>query len=206
MGLFNQNSQNQNKQLSPLENMYAKYSMARSNLLAVLGFTVVNLIMAIVAASDTYFLFSASAPYYSAFMGQFLYQQTGETYYLILFSIIAVSLLIPYLVFWICSKKHFGFMVAALVYFIIDSVVLMYMYISLDSIASGIIDIAIHVWVLYYLVIGVKYGKQLKNATNGEMLGFDMEAFLREEAAKEQAIDSFNDFNNSANNDDIENK
>jgi hypothetical protein len=29
---------------------------------------------------------------------------------------------------------------------------------------SGVLDVLIHAWVLYYLFIGVKYGRELKNA------------------------------------------
>ena len=48
-----------------------------------------------------------------------------------------------------------------MVLFVLDSLFMVRLYLSLEDF-SGILDVVIHVWVLYYLVIGVKYGHQLK--------------------------------------------
>lgn len=83
-----------------------KYAAARSNLLVMVCFTLVNIVLLFLKA-DVMMLFSATVPYFAAVLG--LVDESG-------------LLLVP-----------------------------------------GILDLAIHIWVLYYLIVGVKYGKQLKN-------------------------------------------
>ena len=134
-----------------------KYASARSNLLLMLIFTVVNIVL-LVAGGDVMLLFSATVPYYSVIMAMF--DETG----LLLLPLLAVAAvsLAGYLICWIFSKKHFGWMIAALVMFIIDTLCMVGFYALGGDIADGIFDVLIHIWVLYYLIIGVKYGAQLR--------------------------------------------
>lgn len=138
------------------EEVQKKYSNARSNLLLMIGLTLVNIILLLVG-SDTMMLFSATVPYFVAAIGV----GTEITELLIIFVAIAIAILIIYLLCWIFSKKHYGWMIVALVLFIIDSICMCGLYISIQDF-SGILDVLIHIWVLYYLIIGVKSGAQLK--------------------------------------------
>lgn len=136
-----------------------KYNTARVNLLLVIAMSVINIIF-IAAQTGTYFLFSASIPVVVTDLGVYLYAETGVTASLIIFAVIALALTLPYLLCWIFSKKHFAWMIAALVYFCLDTVCMLYLFLG-DL--SAILDVVFHAWILYYLIIGVKYGHQLKN-------------------------------------------
>ncbi len=139
-----------------------KYASARGNLLLMIAFTVINILL-LLFNSDTMFLFSATVPYFSAAFGK--YSEIPALFTVGL--VIAFITLTLYLLCWIFSKKHYGWIITALVLFIIDSVCMVGLYILSEDF-SGVIDLAIHIWVLYYLIIGVKYGKLLKTLPEDE--------------------------------------
>lgn len=144
---------NINRPLTEREQAQQKYNSARSNLLLMLGFTVINIIL-LVAKADVMFLFAASVPYYSMVFGMV------ESVLLMPAIVIAVISLALYLLCWIFSKKHVGWMITALVLFVLDTLFGAGLFFLLEEV-SGVLDIVIHIWVLYYLVIGVKYGIKL---------------------------------------------
>ena len=138
-----------------------KYGIARSNLLLVILFTLINSVISF-AHGNFYFLFSASIPYYVAsFSAAWAYSPediglepaANPTAILVIGAVIAAVLLVPYLLCWIFSKKHYGWMIAALVLFSLDSV-----WLLLNFHISLILDILFHAYVLYYLIMGVRYG------------------------------------------------
>lgn len=132
-----------------------KYETARKNLLLMLIFTIINLVMLGLEA-NVMLLFSATIPYVS---GVFAIMYGGTLFSVICIGVAGVSML-AFLLCWTFSKRHYGWMIAALVLFVMDTLAMAGMYI-LTGDFSGIIDVAAHIWVLYYLVIGVKYGYQL---------------------------------------------
>lgn len=138
----------------------SKYASARSNLLMVVALTAINLIFS-AAQTDIYFLFAADLPLFVTDFGQILFAETNSLPILIVFVLIGILLSVPYLVCWHFSKKHYGWMIGALVYFAFDCAFLLLLFL-LSFEVSLLIDIAFHAWVLFYLVLGVKYGKQLK--------------------------------------------
>lgn len=133
-----------------------KYNTARANLLLMLGLTALNVVLAFVG-SESMMLFSATVPYIAAVwatMAEF------QTLLVPMIAIVVISIA-AYLVCWIFSKKHFGFMIAALALFVLDTLALIGFYLWVGEI-SGIIDVVIHAWVLFYLVLGVINGIKLK--------------------------------------------
>ncbi|MBQ2677179.1 MAG: hypothetical protein IJF54_07270 [Clostridia bacterium] len=140
-----------------------KYASARHNLLLMIIFTVVNIVL-LIAQADLMLLFSATIPYFSAIFGVLASDPTTAVTY---FGIAAVVLVL-YLACWILSKKHYGWMVAALILFLIDTLTLAWIYITSQD-TSGILDALIHVWVLFYLFNGVRSGHKLKNMPEEEM-------------------------------------
>ena len=140
-----------------------EYKNARANLLLMLILTVVNVVLYLVGA-DVMMLFSATVPYYAV---AFAFE-LGAPLVVPLMGIALVSLA-AYLLCWIFSKKHYGWMIAALVLFVLDSLALVGLYLSVGD-ASGILDTLIHVWVLWCLIKGVKYGHQLKTLPPEEKL------------------------------------
>jgi hypothetical protein len=148
-------------QVSPRMAEQNKYNVARANLLAVLGFSAANtLLMAF--GSNMYLLFSAWIPLYLTALGK---AASAEPQVAFLFPILVAAsmiLLLPYLFCWIFSKKKVGWMVGALVYFSMDTLLLILLCVMSGDFLSMILDLLFHAWVLYYLIIGVRSGFKLK--------------------------------------------
>jgi hypothetical protein len=132
----------------------SQYRAARVNLLLALAFTLVNIIL-LFAGTDSYFLFSATIPYVLAIN----YVTIGA-----IAVIAALLILVVYLLCYLFSKKSYGWMIAALVLFSLDTVFLLYFAFISAAFAEFIIDIAFHVFVLVYLIQGVRYGRQYSAA------------------------------------------
>lgn len=147
----------QNTSTTPRQVAQQKYDSARSNLLLMLILTVVNIVL-LFTGSSTMMLFSATIPYFALTIGIFM----EDAAVLTMCGIIAAVPIILYLLSWIFSKKQYAWMVTALVLFIIDTAVMIFMYVSAQEFSSAMLDILIHVWVLYYLILGVANGKKLK--------------------------------------------
>ena len=148
-------SVNQTATISPREIAQQKYNTARINLILMVGLTVLNVVMAFVG-SDSMMLFSAIVPYIAAVWAT---MPEFATVMVPLISLAVISV-VAYFLCWIFSKKHFGFMIAALVLFVIDTLGLVGFYLLAGEV-SGILDIVIHIWVLYYLILGVVNGVKL---------------------------------------------
>ena len=148
-----------------------KLNAARMNLLAVVAFTLVN-ILALATNAGSYFLFSASVPYIITMMAMMLcgllppeaYEGMEGMFFLdksLFYVAIVISLLIValYVVCFFLSKKKSVWLTVALVLFAIDTLVMFLFYgISFDM----LFDIAFHGWVMWILYSGVKAEKDLK--------------------------------------------
>ena len=151
-----------------------KINSSRVVLIAVAVFTVINLIL-LLAGWDTYFLFSAIVPYLVAFFGLFLTGKFpeefyGEEYMPMVFYDNSVFIILVILAFIICGlyllcyfgskngKK--GWLIFALVLFIIDTVVLI-LYYGLQI--GMLLNILFHAFVLGSLISGVSAYSKLKN-------------------------------------------
>ena len=160
--------------MSPRAELERKYNSCRVELLVVVLFTVINLFT--LTFGNSYFLFSATFP---ALFPAVMSEIAADTEYLasmgmtpedgtiliIVGLVIGLIMTVPYLLCWIFSKKRPGWMVAALVFFSIDCLLLI---LSLDL--SMIADILIHAWVMFYLITGVKHGFKLKKMPEDEPL------------------------------------
>lgn len=142
--------------LSPREQMEKRYKSARMNLLLAIILTVVNVVL-LLAGSDSMLLFSISVPFYAVILGYAM----GGSVMLTTGCVIAVVMLTVYLLCWIFSKKHKGWLIAALVLFVVDTIVMGLMYLWLGDI-SGILDVVIHGLVIFYLAMGIYSAGELK--------------------------------------------
>ena len=105
------------------EYLLRQVANGRYSLLLIVILTVVNLIMTILD-TNTYFLFSASVPYYLVFVGMGIengfvdgaWNVKGTLTYTGL--VIALVIVAVYLLCWLLSKKRAGWLTAALVLFI----------------------------------------------------------------------------------------
>ena len=167
------------QQLSQQQMLANKYMGARYNLLLVVIFTLINIVLRL-AQSNTYFLFSATIPYFLADLGMVLCGKYPAEYYagmedmvilnnsfLVVMLVIAAVILLLYLLSWIFSKKpRVGWMIFALVFFALDTLAMLWlMGISADM----IIDIAFHVWVLVSLTNGIVSYFKLKKLPAEEL-------------------------------------
>ena len=146
----------------PLSQSTAKYNNMRLSLLLILVFSVINLFSPLL---DFYMLFSAYIPQMLAQIGIYLYLTEGVLAFYVIMVVLALILLVPYLLCWIFSKKKVGWMIAALIFFSIDTILFL-----IDLVAylgagdySFILDLIFHVYALVSLAMGVKYGLDMKN-------------------------------------------
>ncbi len=170
MALFSR----KNVQQPPLRmQLESKYNSASYNLYLLVAFTVINLIF-VLTGSNTYFLFSATIPYYITFFSMYICGRLPEEMYEYSMSeyefyddsfftvalIAAVIITALYLLCAIFSRKHrVGWIIAATVLFAIDTVGMFVIYgISLDM----LLDYLFHAWVLYYLIAGIMAHNKLK--------------------------------------------
>ena len=158
--------------LSERDILQNKYKNARSNLLLVVIFSLVNSVMCLFGSSS-YFLWSASIPYYftrygMVYTGRFPaeyyadwpdFVPMGDSYLATMVTTAFVCIAV-YLLFWFLSKKHgFGWLVAALVFFVVDT---LYMFYTSGFSADMILDILFHVWVIVTLIMGIVAALKLK--------------------------------------------
>ncbi len=141
---------------APREVCQQKYNSARIDLIVMVGLTVLNVVLAF-TGSDSMMLFSAIVPYVAAIWSS-MPEFAPVMIPLIAIAVISIA---AYFICWILSKKHYGFMIAALCMFVLDTLALIGMYILMGDF-SGILDFVIHALVLYYLIVGVINGIKLR--------------------------------------------
>lgn len=95
-----------------------------------------------------------------ALTGRVFLEYTDEVLYLAVGLASAVLVLVPYLLCWIFSKKRRGWMIAALVLFAVDTGALVVDTLGSDDVLYNLPDLLFHIWVLVYLVLGVKHAQQ----------------------------------------------
>ncbi len=148
---------NQNVSASQASIYQQKYKNSRSNLLLMIGFTAINIIL-LAFGSDVMLLFSATVPYLTVLFGI----EFENSIALLICITLAVINICIYLLCWFFSKKHPAWMIVSLVLFSIDTLVMLGLYL-ISGDFSGVLDIAIHIWVMYYLIVGVSTGFKLKS-------------------------------------------
>ena len=133
-----------------------KYNRSRAMLLLIVIFTGINLFTA--TFTDTYFMFSATVPMIFPVIGSALAANMENNIYLYIMLGVGILLVVPYLLAGIFSKKRVGWMIAALVFFSLDSVLLL---LSFDT--TMLPDIFFHGVGMYFLITGVMQGLKLKD-------------------------------------------
>ena len=175
MGLFkNKNTQN----MTERQKLTARYNGARSNILLVIAFTLINSVL-LFTGSDSYFLFSAAIPYYMTLFGLLYTGRMPAEWYegvenfqpdpdavLYVYVAIAVVIVALYALMWFLSKKHgYGWLVAALLLFVADTFAMFY-YTGFT--ADMILDFVFHIWVLVSLTSGIIAAINLKKLPEEE--------------------------------------
>ena len=148
-----------------VNNEEMKYTRARHSLLIVVILSIVNMFSLVFA--DTYYLFSSYITLYITAIGGYMYLESGEAVLLIGTIALGIISLVPYLLCWIFSKKKVGWLIAALVLFALDTLLLLIDAVSMLE-ATFILDLVIHILVVVELVIAVKYGLKKKKEQSEE--------------------------------------
>lgn len=165
-----------------------RYNAARGNLLLVTILTLINIVLLAVDASF-YFPFSLSLPYYLITGTRLLCGMYPEEFYTELaeitgepvmteflpttvFTVVLVVCVIIIAIFslcWLLSKKKIGWMIAALVLFVLDTFYLLSMGLMIEM----LIDIIFHAWVLYSLISGIVAFFKLKSLPDDDLFVFE---------------------------------
>ena len=146
-----------------------RYRAGRNNLLLILIFGAVNLVMTSVGG-DIYFLFSNYGALLLGAIGRELYLLSGDIVYLLIFVGFALLVLLPYLLCWIFSKKHGGWLWAAAILFTIDTgLVVWFGFTEVET--SMIADLVFHIWAAVSLYIGAANCKKALAGEGGEFDG-----------------------------------
>ena len=173
--------------VSPKVAFEAKYKNSRLNLLLMIALTLVNIVL-LFADANSMLLFSATIPYVAAITAIY----NVKTAIVVTGIIVAAVLILLYLLCWLMSKKHYIWMVLATVLFTIDTIYMIYFYYASGTMADGILDIAIHAFVFYYLITGIINGRKLLNCKNEVIEG---EATIEYEIQEETETSEITDNN-----------
>jgi hypothetical protein len=147
-----------------IEQQVLKFETSRKNLLSVVIFTLINLILTAFNA-DVSFLFSATLPQIVYEVGKLLDTEMGSTLFAIIGFVVAFIMIAAYFGLYAFSKRVRAFILVALIFFSIDSAILLFLIFDMDFSASFLLDIAFHGWVLYYLIFGTKAWFNLRGAS-----------------------------------------
>ena len=154
-----------------------RFKSARANLLIVVVLTAINLVLAFFP-DGMYFMFSAYLPYVLMvwglmFCGLYPAEVLNELGIanpmpkpvFAVFAGAAVLILLIYLFAWIFSKKNrVGWLIAALVCFVIDTVILVIIGFDPGRVFGSVINIVFHIWVIVSLILGIVAHFKLKKA------------------------------------------
>ncbi len=153
---------------TPDYNYKKSYNRGRIFLLSVIVLSFLNIFGIFI--SNVYYLCSAYIPQIILFYGYAFYEETGDSVYLVTTGIFAAVTVIPYLICFILSKKHVGWLIGALALYIFDSLLFAVDFILtlLAGETGMIIDLVFRVIIFAYLIIGVKYGLKIANETQKE--------------------------------------
>lgn len=166
-GLFNKNAAVQQRPQGEI--LVSRFYSARHNMLLIFIFTLINIFL-LVTNANSYFLFSAFIPYMLVDFGMFycgLYpaEVYGEFYtgaeflnisFMIICAIIAIVILLLYIASWLLSKKpRVGWMICALVFFTIDTAVMLAVLTVRGGLANSILDLLFHGWAILSMTRGV---------------------------------------------------
>lgn len=133
------------------------YQIARSNLLALMILTAINVAMALLG-QDTYFLFTNYLAYVPAVYAAVFHVVSGDGIYLAMGIILPLLVLVPYFLCWLLSKKRRGWMITAMLLFILDTGILTGSLVS-DFSAARLPDLFFHILILFYLIRAVRWGR-----------------------------------------------
>lgn len=154
------------------QTLQQRYNSSRIFLYIISTFTVINII-SLVLNGSYYFLISSSIPYVLVALGMILCGLVPEEYaddfaalhifdqtVFVIFLLVALAIIALYVLSAIFSKKKkVGWLIFALVFFCLDTVL---MFVYFGFVADIIIDAIFHVFIIISLSVGINAHYQLK--------------------------------------------
>ena len=141
-----------------------KYMAARANMMLLILITAVDIVLIMVKSGmNLLYSLAASVPVYMAGIGSEMESVAAG----IGFGVVGFLLTTPYLVCFIFSKKRYEWMIGAVAYFALDCIFLAVLAIRTGTMPD-LFEILLHVYFLYYFIMGVIKGSQLKKMPAGE--------------------------------------
>ncbi|MCL2376481.1 MAG: hypothetical protein FWC76_03690 [Defluviitaleaceae bacterium] len=186
-----------------------KFKGARSTLLVVALFTLVNVLL-VAFESDWYLLFSATIPWYLMMMGieeAAIYGYDTVTIFFMAAAFLGVFL---YLLFWLLSKRFRVFILIAMLVFVADTV--LFLVILLDLLLFGgfdfflLIDLVFHIWITASLIAGTVAWGRLLGVPREQFEAANAEAGSTDENANSSELSSNDDNSNNSNDNEGGNK
>ena len=151
------------------EYLERKVSTGRATLLMILLFTLVNLVF-LMADFGTYFLFSASVPYYLTVFCLLMEGWNPAGPMVLAALVVSAVILAVYLMCWILSKKGSGWMITATVLFILDTVALIpASFLLLEKPMGNMMDLVFHIWAIVELIQAAVSARKLKTLEQQQM-------------------------------------
>lgn len=152
-----------------------RYNLSRTNLLILIGLSVINIITLVV--NNSYFLFSLSFPRFVQMVIN--YGVTDGLFALedLNYPVVVLIMALPIVLFLLCyifsSKNRYKVFIFAIILFTIDSI---FAIITFD-----IIDIIFHIYIYVLLVLGFVHGRKLsKIQPLDAMIDFDEGKYINE--------------------------
>lgn len=143
----------------------------RYALLVIQLLTVVNLAMVLLDRGSC-FLFTASVPYYLTLLARGLDNGFADAAWTVFgaytYAALAVSVVILALYFlcWLLSREHPGWLAAAFVLFLLDSVAMLILtHLLYGSLLPMALDVFLHGWALWQLWQAVRANRKRKEQT-----------------------------------------
>jgi hypothetical protein len=122
---------------------------ARYSLVFVIILTLVNIVLYLLKSNITFTL-SAFIPYFAVITGNDLFVSTGSSIYLLGCYLIAITALSIYIFAWFASRSRYGWFIGILVFYILDTVFMVYKRPNLQP-TDLMIDLILHGFVIYTL-------------------------------------------------------
>lgn len=142
------------------EYMLQQFNAARGSVLTAIILTVLNILLIAIDA-DYYLLFSISVPYYGVAFGMGMDMGIGGNTFTIAAIVLGLLIVGVYFILWLLSKKRRGVMLVAMMLFIVDTIVLLLLGLTITGLANILLDLVFHAVILYYLVQAARFGGKL---------------------------------------------
>ena len=150
-----------------------KFSRARGTLAVVVLFTLVNMFL-LLFGSDFYLLFSATVPFLLTWEAVDHAAFFGFDAFAITFIFLAFLGTIFYVVFWLLSGRYRVFMLVAMIFFIVDTIIFLGYLGLIFLMGYGfdfffLLDLAIQVWIMVSLISGTIAWARLRGVTREQL-------------------------------------